>query len=217
MNYKIQSGDTLSQIAARYGVDMYELARANNISNVNRIFAGRDLVIPDKQPAPTPQPVATPATKTTTPVIEERKSFYDVLPFDKVFDPELVNQMATGQINPEVQRERESSMNQLNTNLVGSGAYRTGRASTARRSLNDALDRSLKERVSSYTNTIKDLANEWYKTQYESYNKNPSVWKMPSLPTYEEFASSAGTPATSTQLSDSNNIQNMYNNIITTQ
>jgi LysM repeat protein len=44
--YVVQSGDTLSRIALRFGVSMWEIARQNNILNLNSIFAGQTLVIP---------------------------------------------------------------------------------------------------------------------------------------------------------------------------
>jgi hypothetical protein len=46
ITYVIQPGDTLGQIAARYGVTVAELARLNNISNVDRIEVGDTLLIP---------------------------------------------------------------------------------------------------------------------------------------------------------------------------
>jgi LysM repeat protein len=46
-SYTVQRGDTLSRIARRYGVDMNVLARVNNIRDVNKIFVGQVLSIPD--------------------------------------------------------------------------------------------------------------------------------------------------------------------------
>lgn len=45
--YVVQKGDTLFRIARRYGVNMWVLAKHNNIQNVNRIYAGQTLLIPD--------------------------------------------------------------------------------------------------------------------------------------------------------------------------
>jgi LysM repeat protein len=45
--YIVQKGDTLAAIARRYGVNMNVLAQVNNIVNVNRIYVGQVLVIPD--------------------------------------------------------------------------------------------------------------------------------------------------------------------------
>lgn len=44
--YVIRRGDTLSQIAVRYGVSIRTLMRINNIRNADRIYAGQRLRIP---------------------------------------------------------------------------------------------------------------------------------------------------------------------------
>ena len=55
--YTVQLGDTLSQIAARYGVSVDSLAQANSIDNPEFIVEGQTLVIPGAEAsAPTPQP-----------------------------------------------------------------------------------------------------------------------------------------------------------------
>ena len=48
LKYTIQSGDTLSQIAVDLGVEMRELAAANQIEDANKIRAGKQLIIPPK-------------------------------------------------------------------------------------------------------------------------------------------------------------------------
>ncbi len=45
--YVVQPSDTLSRIARRYGVDLYVLAQVNNILNINLIYVGQVLIIPD--------------------------------------------------------------------------------------------------------------------------------------------------------------------------
>lgn len=44
--YVVRFGDNLYRISLRFGVSMLEIAQANGIFNVNRIFAGQVLVIP---------------------------------------------------------------------------------------------------------------------------------------------------------------------------
>jgi LysM repeat protein len=55
--YVVQAGDTLFRIAQRYGITVEALARANNITNINRLDIGTVLTIPgpgDVPPAPEP-------------------------------------------------------------------------------------------------------------------------------------------------------------------
>jgi LysM repeat protein len=44
--HTVQPGESLSWIAAWYGVNMYDLARANGISNLNHVWVGQVLVVP---------------------------------------------------------------------------------------------------------------------------------------------------------------------------
>lgn len=45
--YTVQTGDTLSGISVKCGVSVHHLAEANHIDNVNLIYAGSTLVIPE--------------------------------------------------------------------------------------------------------------------------------------------------------------------------
>ncbi len=69
--YTVAYGDTLFRIALRFNTTVSALAAANNIANVNLIYAGQQLVIPDgsapqPQPEPTAQPTQPPATSSYT-------------------------------------------------------------------------------------------------------------------------------------------------------
>ena len=46
-SYFVQYGDTMSSIAARYGSDPWAIARANGLSDVNWIYVGQLLRIPN--------------------------------------------------------------------------------------------------------------------------------------------------------------------------
>lgn len=50
----VQAGETLTRISLRYGVSVWAIARANNLANVNHIYAGQRLVIPSTQPSARP-------------------------------------------------------------------------------------------------------------------------------------------------------------------
>lgn len=74
--YTVRPGDTLIGIAYRFGVNYWDIVRANNITNPSRIYVGQRLFIPGAAaPTPTP-PVCTPTpvpvvcvTATPTPVV----------------------------------------------------------------------------------------------------------------------------------------------------
>ena len=52
--YTVKSGDTLSAIAAKYGVTISQLQQWNNISNINYIYVGQVLTIYQNTPTPSP-------------------------------------------------------------------------------------------------------------------------------------------------------------------
>jgi LysM repeat protein len=49
VEYRVKSGDYLSQIASRFGVSSADIAKASNLSNPNLIFVGQVLVIPNQE------------------------------------------------------------------------------------------------------------------------------------------------------------------------
>jgi LysM repeat protein len=53
----VRPGETLTHIALRYGINAWTIARANGITNLNFIYVGQRLTIPDAlPPAPAPSP-----------------------------------------------------------------------------------------------------------------------------------------------------------------
>jgi putative chitinase len=52
MKYTIKYGDTLSELAVRFNTTTDALARANNISDPNKIYAGRTIEVPGVSTAP---------------------------------------------------------------------------------------------------------------------------------------------------------------------
>lgn len=61
MQYVVQPGDTLSNIAQRFGTTVEAIVRANNITNPNLIYVGQVLTIPTGSVPPTPIPPPPPA------------------------------------------------------------------------------------------------------------------------------------------------------------
>jgi LysM repeat protein len=71
-SYTVQAGDTLTRIAARFGVTVNQIMAANNLTNPNFIYVGQVLRIPAAGSVPStpvpPQPTATaPAPQPTAP------------------------------------------------------------------------------------------------------------------------------------------------------
>ncbi|MGC9400621.1 MAG: LysM peptidoglycan-binding domain-containing protein [Anaerolineae bacterium] len=62
----VQRGEFLSLIAARYGVNMWAIARANGITNPSHIYVGQRLIIPGVPPTPAPRPKSAPTTTPST-------------------------------------------------------------------------------------------------------------------------------------------------------
>jgi len=62
----VQSGEVLSEIARRYGVDMQAILGANNLPNANALRVGQELIIPVATPTPAPS-TATPTPETEAP------------------------------------------------------------------------------------------------------------------------------------------------------
>jgi LysM repeat protein len=63
--YTVRHGDTLSQIARRYGTTVWAIQRANGLANPNYIWPGQRLYIPcGRYPPPPPPPPPPPCTWT---------------------------------------------------------------------------------------------------------------------------------------------------------
>ncbi len=60
----VQYGENLTGIAQRYGVNVWTLAKANGMSNLNFVYAGQRLTIPGAAPAPAPAAASSAAVST---------------------------------------------------------------------------------------------------------------------------------------------------------
>lgn len=74
--YTVQRGDTLMDIASRFGTDVFELGRLNNIINYNLIRVGQVLVLPLREVETTPEAPVEP-TATPVPVVYHFVQFGD--------------------------------------------------------------------------------------------------------------------------------------------
>ena len=69
--YRVQRAESLAMIAARYNVSTAELAQLNGITPNVKMRAGRSLVVPAVQPAPTPVLVAKNEAQAASPTASE--------------------------------------------------------------------------------------------------------------------------------------------------
>lgn len=60
VHYRVQRGDNLTRIAARYGVSVWQIQQWNRIPNPNRIYVGQTLVIYPPRCVPPPKPTPPP-------------------------------------------------------------------------------------------------------------------------------------------------------------
>ncbi len=71
--YTVKPGDTLFSIARQYGTTVSDIAQANGITNVNQIYVGQKLVIPNCAPGPTP-----PSGQCITYVVQRGDTLYSL-------------------------------------------------------------------------------------------------------------------------------------------
>ena len=103
--HTVVEGDTMSGIAAAYGLDLDQLISANGLSRQSLIFPGHTLVLPPAnsdapvaaaapapEPAPAPAPTpAPPATDASTHVVGEGDTLWDIAVRNAVSVQELVD------------------------------------------------------------------------------------------------------------------------------
>jgi LysM repeat protein len=93
-SYRIRSGDSLSSIAERFGIEWQDIARANGLKATTRLRIGQELIIPlaglPPTMTPTPRP---PATATTAPTPSAPKVN---LPAPVLADPSNETPFTTG-------------------------------------------------------------------------------------------------------------------------
>lgn len=73
--YTVKAGDTLFSIAGQFGVAVSDIAQANGITDVDQIFVGQKLIVPDCEPdAPSPPP----AGECTTYVVQRGDTLFSL-------------------------------------------------------------------------------------------------------------------------------------------
>ena len=105
--YQVRRGDTVSLIAARFGVSEQEVLSLNGIADRNRIYPGQDLRLPGfesegEQPTPTP-PIILEESTTELALMDELLPPAAVLPDDQEMNSEVTTVEETAEaVDPEL-------------------------------------------------------------------------------------------------------------------
>jgi membrane-bound lytic murein transglycosylase D len=105
--YQVRRGDTVSLIAARFGVSEQEVLSLNGIADRNRIYPGQDLRLPGfesegEQPTPTP-PITLEESTTELALMDESLPPAAVLPDDQEINSEVKTEEETAEaVDPEL-------------------------------------------------------------------------------------------------------------------
>lgn len=197
---------------ALLGTNMWSLSGLSN--NLLRLSSG--ITTPGQTAARTAvsntvsRSMPTPVKPVLSAAPQPRKAFSEVLPFDKVFNPNLITGFAESQINPEIARQRFSQTQDLGRGLASSGGWMSGTGNMAQTDLLNNLERARKEQVGGFTDTIKNNLTDWYNRQYDTYNKNPSAFVMPELPSMNQYLNN--NPGMAAAYNNATNIPVTYNN-----
>lgn len=134
---------------------------------------------------------------TTFPVPKDVTPFEQVLPYDRIFNPKLINQLAIEQTRPDLDRQQYQDSRALERGLAASGGWRFGAANSSRNRLSDVYTRMGKEQAADFSDTINNYLTDWYNRQYQSYYQNPARFTLPTLPTFDSVVGNRSMGGTS--------------------
>lgn len=142
MTYTVQRGDSLSKIAAKYGIKWQDLYNANKSvigSNPNLIYAGQVYNIPGQAPAPAPTPAPTPvptvsagtAAGSSAGAAVKKTPFSQVLPWEQYFDENLAQSDIEKRMAAYYAPIAEKARQGLESEYANRGLTRSGLRGTA--------------------------------------------------------------------------------------
>lgn len=105
--YQVERGDTMFEIAGRFGVSLDALIAANpQIPDPNLIFPGQEICVPVMEPLPVPPPIPVPVpAPIPVPVSCPNGMLYTVKPGDTMYEIALANNIALSALimaNPQI-------------------------------------------------------------------------------------------------------------------
>lgn len=134
--------------------------------------------------------------------------FESVMPYNTAFNRNLMTGMVEDFVAPEVGRQRAEASRGLESNLAGSGMWRTGLAGHKRQQLDDRFSRQQAEQTGQYLGQFDDWSTNWYNTQKKNYYENPAGYVRPELPTAESYLQN--NPAAANAYQTQTNVPTTY-------
>lgn len=153
----------------QYGADIVRRELLNSAEYRNRVASGAYMT-----------PYTPPAPAAVTP-------FESVLPYDKIFNPNLIQSLAESQVLPDVNRQQASSLQDYYRNLGATGGFRSGVGIAQKQNIMDQYKRQGQEEVGNFSNTINNLGTDWYNKLKINYNQQPGMFMQNALPTFDQF------------------------------
>jgi hypothetical protein len=186
------AGERQSQLYQRLGSPMgaYTGSLDQNLWLLNQINSG-NIGQPTAPTTPTPA-YTIPTPTAVTP-------FESVLPYNQVFNQNLIQGLAESQIMPEIQRQQGSALQSYNRNIGGSGGYKSGVGIQGRENIMNDYSRQGREQVGQFTSDINNYGTDWYNQLKTSYNQQPGMFVQQPLPDFNTF------------LQQNPNLGNLYN------
>lgn len=136
--------------------------------------------------------------------------FSSIMPYDKVFNPSLIQNLSESQVMPDVQRQQNQAMYGLNQGLASTGGFRSGQADFQRQNLANQYQRQGAEQTQGFSDSINNYLNDWYNKQYTQYYENPNAYNAPKVPDMNSYLQQ--NPNLSAAYNQQTNVQNKYKN-----
>lgn len=174
-------GERQRQLYERLGSPMggYTGSLEQNLWLLNQINSGNVGQAAPMQSAPTPT-YTVPTPQAVTP-------FESVLPYENIFNKQLIQSLAESQVLPEVQRQQDTSMTDYNRTLGGTGGYRSGVGLQGRENISNQYSRMGQEQVADFASNINNYGTDWYNQMKVNYNQQPGLFTQSPLPTFDSF------------------------------
>lgn len=140
-----------------------------------------------------------PIAEVVNPIVENIKTpeetFREKYPMEQFMPDPAIMQFAEQQVNPEYYRMAREQLGGYDTGANISGAYRTGESMRGRQAMLDQVDRERKGAMQEYIQAQKNLFNDWYSAEMQSYMTDPSKYVMTGYENQPWYMGTGGSSA----------------------